>query len=255
MTILLTNDDGVNSPGLEALSREMGSLGDVFVVAPEREKSASSHSLTLNSLLKVRRIDDRTLSVDGTPTDCVLLAVHAVLGRRPDLLISGINRGPNLGDDVTYSGTVGAALEGALLSIPSVAMSLAGESNCHLATAASFCRLLVSHLSETGLPPGVLLNVNVPDLPREETRGVEITRLGRRTYADVVCEESDAEGKSCFLIRKSPPRWEDREPGSDFRAVEAGRISITPLQIDMTLHASISGLKKWGRNLELLFTA
>ncbi len=253
MTILVTNDDGVESPGIEALSRAMKSVGEVLVVAPEKEKSAASHSLTLTGPLRIRRIDDHTLCVDGTPTDCVLIAVHTVLGRKPDLLISGINQGPNLGDDVTYSGTVAAAFEGALMSVPSVAISLVSESGSHLETAADFASLVADHLKGLHLPPGILLNVNVPDLPRDKTKGVEITRLGRRTYADVISERLDPEGRPRFWIRKSPPTWEERGEGTDFAAVEAGKVSITPLQIDLTDHHYVSRLRNWGRNLQLLF--
>lgn len=253
MTILVTNDDGVNSAGLRALSRAMGRLGEVWVVAPEEEKSAASHSLTIAGPLQTRRVGERTLCVQGTPTDCVLIAVHAVLGRRPDLLVSGINQGPNLGDDVTYSGTVAAALEGALLSIPSIAISLVSESEAQLGTAASFACLLAEHLKDSTVPAGVLLNVNVPDLPREEVKGVEVTRLGRRTYADVISEKRDSQGGSSYLIRKSPPAWEERGEGTDFAAVQEGKISITPLRIDMTDHSSVSRLNEWARNLQLLF--
>lgn len=255
MTILVTNDDGVNSAGIVSLSEALRPMGEVFVVAPESEMSAASHSLTLNRPLRIERIDDQVMSVDGTPTDCVLVAVQGILDSRPDLVISGINRGPNLGDDVTYSGTVAAALEATLLSIPSIAISLASSpgSKLHFETAASFARHLAQRLTESPLPPATLLNINVPNLAEDEIGGVEITRLGRRVYADVISEGLDPNGHACFLIEGAPPIWEEGEGGTDFAAIEASRISITPLLIDMTDHSLVSGLRDWGRGLELSF--
>ena len=255
MTILVTNDDGVNSAGIVLLSEAVRPLGEVFVVAPGSERSAASHSLTLNRPLRIKRIDDQVMSVDGTPTDCILVAVQGILDSRPDLVISGINQGPNLGDDVTYSGTVAAALEATLLSIPSIAISLASSpgSQLHFETAASFARHLTQRLTESPLPPATLLNINVPNLAEEEIGGVEITRLGRRVYADVISEGLDPKGDACFLIEGAPPIWEEGEGGTDFAAIEAGRISITPLLIDMTDHSLVSGLRGWGTELELSF--
>jgi 5'-nucleotidase len=245
--ILLSNDDGVLAPGLDALREALEGTGEVFVVAPEREQSGASRSLTLDRPLRVRRMGERVYSVDGTPTDCVLLAVRGIpdmVQVQPDLIVSGINHGPNLGDDVTYSGTVAAAAEGSLMGIPSVAISLSSWDPTHFATAARVARILVDQLRERPVPAGTLLNVNVPDVPFASLRGTRVTRLGRRIYPDVIVAELDPRGKPCYWIGGDKPTWLPGE-GTDFEAVEAGFVSITPLHLDLTDHGLLEQVRGW----------
>lgn len=247
MRILLSNDDGVLAPGLDALREALEGTGEVFVVAPEREQSGASRSLTLDRPLRVRRMGERVYSVDGTPTDCVLLAVRGIpdmVQVQPDLIVSGINHGPNLGDDVTYSGTVAAAAEGSLMGIPSVAISLSSWDPTHFATAARVARILVDQLRERPVPAGTLLNVNVPDVPFASLRGTRVTRLGRRIYPDVIVAELDPRGKPCYWIGGDKPTWLPGE-GTDFEAVEAGFVSITPLHLDLTDHGLLEQVRGW----------
>ena len=238
--ILVTNDDGIYSDGIRQLATAMRELGDVTIVAPDREQSAASHALTLNRPLRLLQIEEGEWIVDGTPTDCVNLAVlHLLRDRRPDMVVSGINFGPNLGDDVTYSGTISAAFEGALLGIPSIAFSaLVGE---HFAfdPCARFAKELVTQAFETHRDPSIVLNVN---FPVSSFAGVEVTRLGRRMYTEGVIERLDPRGKKYYWIGGEPPVWE-RDEGTDFAAIDAGRISITPLHLDLTHHASMERLK------------
>jgi 5'-nucleotidase len=252
--ILLCNDDGVTAAGLAALQHALEPLGEVTVVAPDREQSGASRSLTLDRPLRVRRMNGRVFSVDGTPTDCVLLAVRGVpdvVRVEPDLIVSGINHGPNLGDDVTYSGTVAAAAEGCLMGIPSIAVSLASWEPRDFAPASRVVRSLVSRLAAHPLPPGTLLNVNVPDLAFEQLRGVRTTRLGRRVYPDVIVAQRDPRGKPCFWIGGEKPSWLP-EAGTDFEAVDAGYVSVTPLHLDLTHHAMLETVRGWELDLEPL---
>jgi 5'-nucleotidase len=245
--ILLSNDDGVLARGLDALRKAIEGTGEVFVVAPEREQSGASRSLTLDRPLRVRRMGERVYSVDGTPTDCVLLAVRGIpdmVQVQPDLIVSGINHGPNLGDDVTYSGTVAAAAEGSLMGITSVAISLSSWEPAHFETAARVARILVDQLRERPVPAGTLLNVNVPDLPFASLRGTRVTRLGRRVYPDVIVAELDPRGKPCYWIGGDKPTWLPGE-GTDFEAVEAGFVSITPLHLDLTDHGLLEQVRGW----------
>jgi 5'-nucleotidase len=240
---LLTNDDGIDAKGLLTLKREISKIGEVWVVAPDREQSATSHSLTLRYPLRVNKIADRFFSIDGTPTDAVMLAVYSILKKRPDILISGINHGPNLGDDVTYSGTVAAAMEGTILNIPSVAVSVAKWEAKHFDTAAKFVRKLASFVLKNGLPKDTYLNVNIPD--RKETiRRYKITHLGKRVYNDVVIQKIDPRSKKYFWIGEQSPTWE-KERDSDFSAIRRGYVSITPLHLDMTDYKTIERIKKW----------
>lgn len=243
MLALLTNDDGIDAKGLLTLKREISKIGEVWVVAPDREQSATSHSLTLRYPLRVNKIADRFFSIDGTPTDAVMLAVYSILKKRPDILISGINHGPNLGDDVTYSGTVAAAMEGTILNIPSVAVSVAKWEAKHFDTAAKFVRKLASFVLKNGLPKDTYLNVNIPD--RKETiRRYKITHLGKRVYNDVVIQKIDPRSKKYFWIGEQSPTWE-KERDSDFSAIRRGYVSITPLHLDMTDYKTIERIKKW----------
>ena len=205
--ILVTNDDGIYADGLRALAQSAAELGEVFVVAPELEQSASSHSITLDRPLRINERGEKRFSVSGTPTDCVLLAVHRLLSRKPDLLLSGINHGPNMGEDVIYSGTVAAALEGYIIGIPSIAMSVASWDKVSFDDAASSFRELGQRMLAIGSGGPNLWNVNIPPIPREEMRGIRITKLGSRVYNDVIIETKDPRGKDYFWIGGGEPGW------------------------------------------------
>jgi 5'-nucleotidase len=238
--ILVTNDDGIYSEGLRKLAAALRPIGEVTVVAPDREQSAASHALTLNRPLRLIQLEEREWIVDGTPTDCVNLAVMYLLKQeRPNLVVSGINFGPNLGDDVTYSGTISAAFEGALLNIPSIAFSALIGEHFSFDRCAAFAARMTRLLLEEERDPGIVLNVN---FPVEEFRGVRVTRLGKRIYSEGVVERLDPRGKKYFWIGGEPPVWHLGE-GTDFQAVEEGFVSITPLHLDLTHHASIEKLK------------
>jgi len=243
--ILVTNDDGVNAEGIKRLRRAMSRIGEVIVVAPETQKSGASHALTLSDPLRSNRIDASTLAVDGTPTDCVLLAMRGLLNdRKPDILVSGMNHGPNLGDDVTYSGTVAAAFEGTLLGLPSIAISVASWDKCSFDSAERFAEVITRKVLKHGLPEGTLLNVNVPSLPPDEIKGVRVTKLGKRVYRDAVVKKQDPRGRDYYWIGGQPPIWCEGE-GTDFEAVEAGMISVTPLQLDLTDYKSLHMVRVW----------
>jgi 5'-nucleotidase len=240
---LLTNDDGINAKGLLTLKREICKIAQVWVVAPDREQSASSHSLTLRYPLRVNKIADKIFSIDGTPTDAVMLAVYSIMKRKPDILISGINHGPNLGDDVSYSGTVAAAMEGTILNIPSIAVSVAKWEARHFGSPARFIRKLALFVLKNGLPKDTYLNVNIPD-GNKSIKEYKITHLGKRVYNDVVIEKMDPRNKKYFWIGEQSPTWE-KEKDSDFSAVKGGYVSITPLRLDMTDYDTIQQIKKW----------
>jgi 5'/3'-nucleotidase len=249
MLILVTNDDGIQSPGIKALAKAMKRLGEVYVVAPDRERTAAGHSLTLHKPLRIEILGTRTFSVSGTPTDCVNLAVNEIMARRPGLVVSGINRGGNLGDDVTYSGTVSAAMEGTLLGIPSIAISQLGDEHFHFETSARFAVPLARQVNRLGLPPDTLLNVNVPDLPPREVKGMRITCLGRRVFdSNNVIKKQDPRGKMYYWIGGSRIAWEDRKD-TDQQAVEEGRISVTPVHLDLTNHSALASLRDWEKRL------
>ena len=245
--ILVTNDDGVHAEGIRALAAGLEPVGDVITVAPDREMSATGHSVTLHHPLRVSKIDDLRYAVDGTPTDCVLLGALSVMPRKPDLVVSGINRGGNLGDDVTYSGTVAAAFEGTLLHIPSFAISVIERIDTRFDVAAEFSARLARLVLKHGLPPDTLLNVNVPNLPAEDIAGVEVTRQGKRTYNDQVIEKEDPRGETYFWIAGT----ETSEPveGTDFGAVNRNRISVTPLHLNLTSHDYLDELRGWELNI------
>ncbi len=243
MLVLLTNDDGINAKGLLSLRKELSEIAQVWVVAPDREQSATSHSLTLQYPLRINKIAERFYSVDGTPTDAVMLAVHAILRKRPDILISGINHGPNLGDDVSYSGTVAAAMEGTILNIPSIAASNASENPKHFNTAARFLRKIVRFVFKNGLPKDTFLNINVPD-KKGVIKRFKVTRLGKRVYNDVVIEKIDPRGKNYFWIGEQTSIWE-KEDDTDFAAIQKGYVSITPLHLDMTDYQAMDQIKRW----------
>ena len=243
--VLLTNDDGVGAKGLEALRGAISELdADVIVVAPDQDQSATSHSLTLSKPLRVHEISENVHSVQGTPTDCVMLAVRHLLDPRPDLVISGINHGPNLGDDVSYSGTVAAAIEGTMLGILSMAVSLADWKPLDFTVAAEVAAGIAGMILKNGLPDDTYLNVNVPDLHKEDIAGVEITRLGKRIYNDAVEIKTDEKGNSFLWIGGQQPSWEGGRQ-TDFSAIEEGKISITPLHLDLTNYRAMEKLREW----------
>jgi 5'-nucleotidase len=244
MRILLSNDDGYFAPGLAVLAAALADLGTVTVVAPERDRSGASNSLTLDRPLSVRRSANGFLFVDGTPTDCVHLAVTGLLDALPDVVVSGINLGANMGDDTIYSGTVAAATEGYLLGIPSIAVSLTSKEGRHYETAGEVARQLVQRFAERSAPGPVLLNVNVPDVPREQLQGREITRLGKRHKAEGVVKTTNPRGQTVYWIGAAGEA-QDAGPGTDFNAVAAGRVSITPLQMDLTHGQQIAMVKEW----------
>jgi 5'-nucleotidase len=241
--ILVSNDDGIHSEGIAALAAVLEGLGEVVVCAPDRERSAVSHSLTLHRPLRVEELGPRRYAIDGTPTDCVNLAVNGIVSRRPVLVVSGINKGANLGDDVTYSGTVSAAMEGTLLGVPSIAVSLVGRSAYRFETAARFAARLAAWVLERGLPPDTLLNVNVPTMADgQAVRGFALTRMGRRRYGDAIVEKIDPRGKKYYWIGGDELEFADEE-GTDFHAVSSGLISVTPIHLDLTNYKSFDALK------------
>jgi len=244
MLILATNDDGVYSPGLGALAKALRALGDVYVVAPDREQSAVSHSLTLHRPLLVEEIKDRVFAVNGTPTDCVCVAVNGLLPARPDIVVSGINKGGNLGDDVTYSGTVSAAFEAALMGLPAFAVSMVARQDFIFRPAAEFAVRLARVILDKGLPGDAILNVNVPNLQPEDIKGVRITRQGRRVYGGSVLERIDPRGKKYYWIGGEVENWVQQDD-ADHEAVRQGYISVTPLKLDLTDHATVPDMKGW----------
>jgi 5'-nucleotidase len=239
--ILVTNDDGVHAPGIKALAGALAALGEVHVVAPDREVSACAQSLTLKHPLRADKIQEQVYSVDGTPADCVNLALVKLLPRRPDLVVSGINRGANLGEDVFYSGTVGGAREGTFFRVPSIAVSLAARAEVDFAHAASFSVKLAGMVLEKGLPERTLLNVNVP--PGKPV-GAMITVQGRREHEGTILEGLDPRRRTYYWIEEGEDRWLTDET-SDIHAIRQGYISITPLHTDTTHHAALGTLKAW----------
>ena len=239
--ILVTNDDGVHAAGIKALASAMAALGAVYVVAPDREVSACSQSLTLKHPLRAERIEKQVYAVDGTPADCVNLALVKLLPRRPDLVVSGINRGANLGEDVFYSGTVGGAREGTFFRVPSMAVSLAAHADTDFSQAAAFARQLARLVLEQGLPERTLLNVNVP--PGAPV-GALITVQGRREREGTILEGLDPRRRPYYWIEEGSDQWQNDET-SDIHAMRQGYISITPLHTDTTHHAAIGGLRAW----------
>jgi 5'-nucleotidase len=248
MHILLSNDDGYLATGLTVLARALAFFGEVTVVAPERDRSGASNSLTLTRPLRVRQADNGFYFVDGTPTDCVHLAVTGLMPREPDMVISGINRGGNLGDDVIYSGTVAAAMEGRFLGLPAIAVSLVGHAGNHFETAAGVVTRLVERLRHEPLPADTILNVNVPDVPRERLAGLEATRLGHRHKAEPVIRAADPHGQPIYWVG-APGAEADAGPGTDFDAIRRRAVSITPLHVDLTRYTALDQVSSWLRKL------
>jgi len=246
--ILVTNDDGVHAPGLAALASALDELGDVYVVAPDREQSAVGHALTLHRPLRVTTVGERRFSVNGTPSDCVNLAVLGLLPERPVLVAAGINHGSNLGDDVTYSGTVSAAMEGTLLGVPSMAVSQSDPETDTLEGAQAVAKLVASRVLVEGLPGKTLLNINVPAGP---LAGIRMTRLGHRVYQEKVVRETDPRGLPYYWIGAGPPVWSEDE-ASDIAAVHRGMASVTPLHLDLTHHGALQRMAEWDDALSAL---
>ena len=244
MRILLSNDDGYFAPGLAMLADHLSALGEITVVAPERDRSGASNSLTLDRPLMVRRAANGFSYVNGTPTDCVHLAVTGFLEHQPDIVVSGINYGANMGDDTIYSGTVAAATEGFLLGIPSIAISLASHAGKNFLTAARVAARLVERFQRAPFGEPVLLNVNVPDLPEEEITGIEVTRLGKRHKAEPVVRSVNPRGQTIYWIGAAG-NAQDGGPGTDFHAVASNAVSITPLQVDLTHHGQNALVRDW----------
>jgi 5'-nucleotidase len=244
MKILVSNDDGYQSPGLRALADALRALGRVIVVAPERDRSGASNSLTLDVPIRAHRLAEDFYRVEGTPTDCVHLAITGLLAEEPDLVVAGINHGPNLGDDVIYSGTVAAATEGRFLGLPAIAVSIGSHEPRHLETAARVATDLVARLKAEPLEPSIILNVNVPDLPYQAVRGFAATRLGHRHKAEPVTAGLDPRGRPIYWVGPAGPE-QDAGPGTDFHAVRDGFVSVTPLQVDLTRHSAVVPLEHW----------
>ena len=248
--ILVSNDDGCHAAGINALAEALKAFASVTIVAPDRNRSGTSHSLTLESPLRVHWDGPENICVDGTPTDCVHLAITGLLEHEPDMVVSGINSGANLGDDVLYSGTVAAAIEGRFLGYPAIAVSLVSEAPHHYATAARVTCDLVQRLLTHPLPANTILNVNVPDMPWEELQGVQATRLGYRHRSEPVTKSADPRGRPIYWV--GPPGAEqDAGIGTDFHAVRHGFVSVTPLQIDLTQFTALDPLSHWLQGMPL----
>ena len=244
MKILVSNDDGYFAPGITLLAEALRQMGEVTVVAPERDRSGASNSLTLDRPLTVRRAPNGYFSVNGTPTDCVHIAVTGLLDFTPDLIVSGVNLGANMGDDTIYSGTVAAAAEGYLLGIPSVAVSLTSKTGEHFESAIGAALQIVERLRRSPIREPVLLNVNVPDVAPAQLGGIEVTRLGRRHKAEPVVKLKTPRGETAYWIGPAGGA-SDAGPGTDFHAVESHRVSVTPLRMDLTNNVQLERVKEW----------
>ena len=247
MRVLVSNDDGVDAPGIRVLADGLRAAGhEVTVVAPDRDRSGASNSLTLDQPVRVKELEGRVWRVGGTPTDCVHLALTGLLDADPDIVVSGINSAANLGDDVIYSGTVAAAMEGRFLGLPAIAMSLVTGENSgrHYATAAGAAARITARLLVDPLPADTILNVNVPDLPAAEINGFEVTRLGHRHRAEACIREVDPRGRPLWWIGPAGPE-QDAGPGTDFDAVRRGFISITPIHVDLTRYQALDQVAGW----------
>jgi len=245
LRFLCTNDDGIHASGLELLVQAAEKLGEVFVVAPDRQRSASSHSLTLHSPVRPTEVSTGRITLDGTPTDCVLIAISELCEHRPDFVLSGVNHGPNMGEDVLYSGTVAAAMEATILGVPSIAFSFTGRDDDRLGGYADLLeRLLQGLVTRDDFPEETFLNINFPDLPADEVVGSRVTVLGRRRYLDSINRSFDPAGREFFWIGGGKSEW-TRSADSDFSAVDAGHVSITPLHLDLTNFRLIEEVGNW----------
>ena len=246
--ILITNDDGIHSEGIAALEEALKEIGEVYVVAPESEMSGASHSLTLARPLRIRQIDERHWTVDGTPTDCVTFAINRILSpdEQPHICASGINHGANLGDDATYSGTVAGAMESTILGVPGIAFSLVANRNHDFTSAARIAKELTQKAIEEGLPPGTLLNVNVP---KDAIKGIKITKQGFKNARPIISEHIDPRGKFYYWIGEERSGFHAESGDSDFEAVDEGYVSVTPMRSDLTNYSAIELLQNWNKNL------
>ena len=246
MVILVTNDDGIQAPALRHLRDALSDLGRVVIVAPDRDQSATSHALTLYRPFRIERPEPDVYAVDGTPTDCVVVAMHGLIDETPSLVVSGINHGPNMGEDVFYSGTVAAAIEGALNGLPAIAVSLVAKRTAEVdwAGPARFTRGIVDAVLHHGLRPKSLINVNLPHSPGMPIRGTRVTRLGERVYQDALIEKTDPRGRPYYWIGGDEPVWKD-DADTDFHAVSEGYAAVTPLMLDLTDHGALADMAKW----------
>jgi len=249
-SILLSNDDGVYAPGLAMLAEVLGAFMQVDVVAPDRDRSGASNSLTLDRPIRVRTLDNGFVLTDGTPTDCVHLAITGWLKHEPDMVVSGINSGANLGDDVLYSGTVAAAMEGRFLGYPAIAMSMASGDPKHYETAARIARMLVERLHTDPLPADTILNVNVPDCPYDQLKGFETTRLGNRHRAEPIVRTDDPRGRPIYWVGPAGAE-QDAGTGTDFYAISQGKVSLTPIQVDLTRYSAMDTVAEWIKGLKV----
>lgn len=256
MRVLVSNDDGVEAPGIKVLAEALRALGEVTVVAPDRDRSGASNSLTLDQPIRVLELSERVYRVAGTPTDCVHLAIAGLLEEEPDIVVSGINSAANLGDDVIYSGTVAAAMEGRFLGLPAIAVSLcsAGHQPQNYPSAGRAALEIVKRLLVDPLPADTILNVNVPDLPWDEIRGFEVTRLGHRHRAERCIPQNDPRGRAMWWIGPAGPE-QDAGPGTDFHAIRSGCISITPIHVDLTRYQALDKVSGWVAGLSAGLTA
>ncbi len=242
MKILISNDDGIYAKGLNYLSQAMSEFGDIVIIAPDRNRSGASNSLTLENPIRVETLDSNRFAVKGTPTDCIHYGLNKLMTTWPDIVVSGINHGANLGDDVIYSGTVAAATEGRHMGLPAVAISLVGDQ--HFETAAYYAALIVRQLKHHPLPSDQILNVNVPDLPLSAIQGIQVTRLGNRYRDEKMIEEKDPRGKPVYWIGP-PGAKQDAGEGTDFYAIDRGYVSVTPMKVDMTAYETMQTLTDW----------
>ena len=248
--ILISNDDGYRAPGIVALANELSEVAEVTIVAPERNRSGASNSLTLDNPIRATRIEGGYF-VDGTPTDCVHLALTGLLVEEPDVVVAGVNAGANLGDDVIYSGTVAAAMEGRFLGLPALAVSLVLDGRGrHFKTAARVARILLGDIADSPIPADTILNVNVPDIAFEDLQGIEVTRLGHRHKAEGVVRSKDPRGRTIFWVGPAGPE-QDAGPGTDFFAIAQQKVSVTPMQVDLTRHAALAATAEWAAGLRL----
>jgi len=250
MFFLVSNDDGYRAAGIKVLENALSEFGEIAVVAPDRNRSGASNSLTLDSPLQIQEYGENRFFVNGTPTDCVHIAITGLLDRNPEMVVSGINSGGNLGDDVLYSGTVAAAMEGRFMGFPAMAISLVGDDPVHYDTAAKVISDLINNLYSNPLAPDTILNINVPDLPLEEIKGIQVTRLGQRHKSEPVIKDQDPRGRPIYWI--GPPGAEQNGgSGTDFYAIRNGYVSITPLQVDLTHFNSLDKVSRWLDKVDL----
>lgn len=251
MHFLISNDDGITAQGIQVLSDRMSELGKVTIVAPDQDRSGASNSLTLDSPVRIREIGERKFRVTGTPTDCVHIALTGLLDKDPDMVVSGINAGANLGDDVIYSGTVAAAMEGRFLGLPAIAVSLVyDEQPRHFDSAAETVALIVQRLLQDPLPADTILNINVPDLPWSEIKGFEVTRLGHRHRAEPTIREVDPRGRPMYWIGPAGAEH-DAGPGTDFDAIRRDYVSVTPIHVDLTRYQALDQVAGWVSQLSI----